>query len=272
MRGPTRQGFTLIELLVVIAIIAILAAILFPVFAQAREKARSASCQSNLKQIGLAAMMYGQDYDEIHLPMWTQGGPGYTGGGYRNWWMGLCQPYVKNLKLFECPSNPYNWRGYAQWGGGGQGPYAACVNYADSYIRFWGGYGMNWTAFNTQNAGGTGGCYGPGDRGDLGNWTKMARISSPAETIFVMDSNCVVVGRLPCWPNANSTAPTVGQCFDPEPTSGRGWCGCANQAAMGFLRHNGGGNILFDDGHVKWMRTSYNYRAGDPFYLWRTTK
>jgi prepilin-type processing-associated H-X9-DG protein len=100
----------------------------------------------------------------------------------------------------------------------------------------------------------------------------MARITSPAETIFVMDSNCLVVGRLRCWPNATSTAPTTGQCFDPEPTSGRGWCGCANQAGMGFLRHSGGGNILFDDGHVKWMRTTYNARPGDPFYLWRIIK
>src|ERR1051326_9363691 len=76
-RRPRREGFTLIELLVVIAIIAILAAILFPVFAQAREKARSTACTSNLKQIGTALMMYGQDYDE-QMPT----------GGYptlRNW-------------------------------------------------------------------------------------------------------------------------------------------------------------------------------------------
>src|SRR6476469_4926130 len=68
---PRRAGFTLIELLVVIAIIAILAAILFPVFAQAREKARQTSCTSNLKQIGMATRMYLQDYDETYLP-WGQ--------------------------------------------------------------------------------------------------------------------------------------------------------------------------------------------------------
>jgi prepilin-type N-terminal cleavage/methylation domain-containing protein/prepilin-type processing-associated H-X9-DG protein len=269
------QGFTLIELLVVIAIIAILAAILFPVFAQAREKARSASCQSNLKQIGLAAMMYSQDYDEVHLPMWTQGGPGYAGNnvGFRIWWMGLIQPYTKNIQLLECPSNPVAWRGLATWNGSGQGIYAPCRNTADSYIRFWGGYGMNWTSFSAQAAGGNRGCFGPGDRGELGMHTKMAAVTAPAETICVMDSHCIVVGRIPCYANVTSTAPTQGQCFDPEPTSGRGGCSInCIPSAMGFIRHTGGGNILFDDGHVKWMRTTYNARPGDPFYLWRIIK
>ena len=94
-----RRGFTLIELLVVIAIIAILAAILFPVFARAREKARQASCLSNIKQIGLASLMYAQDYDER-----MAGGCGPRWGGF--WQCGYMQifPYVKNMQLFECPS------------------------------------------------------------------------------------------------------------------------------------------------------------------------
>ena len=102
-----RRGFTLIELLVVIAIIAILAAILFPVFARARENARKANCLSNLKQIGTGMLMYAQDNDE-HLPV----------GGYyeilQAWpnsldtmtWRALVQPYLKNTAVYICPSAP----------------------------------------------------------------------------------------------------------------------------------------------------------------------
>lgn len=102
-----RRGFTLIELLVVIAIIAILAAILFPVFAQAREKARQTSCLSNFNQIAKAQMMYKQDNEETYTPfMW---GPGDGGFSY-NWqtcftWPQMIQPYVKNWQIHRCPSD-----------------------------------------------------------------------------------------------------------------------------------------------------------------------
>lgn len=95
-----RRGFTLIELLVVIAIIAILAAILFPVFARAREAARKTACLSNTKQIGTALMMYGQDYDEIICPSWNGTCPGLGCFG----WADLLYPYIKNEKVFDCPS------------------------------------------------------------------------------------------------------------------------------------------------------------------------
>ncbi len=97
--GPAHtrlKGFTLIELLVVIAIISILASILFPVFARARENARRSSCQSNLKQIGLGIMQYTQDYDE-QFPM----------GAYTNWtgaWPATTQPYIKSVQVFRCPT------------------------------------------------------------------------------------------------------------------------------------------------------------------------
>ncbi len=108
-----RRGFTLIELLVVIAIIAILAAILFPVFAKARAKARQASCLSNLKQLGLACLMYAQDYDEdLVWPFMTQSGPVKWPNGDMNTfdtWFRSVYPYVKNIHIYHCPTLPGRW-------------------------------------------------------------------------------------------------------------------------------------------------------------------
>ncbi len=111
-----RRGFTLIELLVVIAIIAILAAILFPVFARAREKARQTSCLSNLKQIGLAHQMYAQDYDETFLAGRYNGecmfGHYHDLGGnnaindYYGWWNHI-YPYINNTQVYRCPSEQW---------------------------------------------------------------------------------------------------------------------------------------------------------------------
>jgi prepilin-type N-terminal cleavage/methylation domain-containing protein/prepilin-type processing-associated H-X9-DG protein len=100
-----RRGFTLIELLVVIAIIAILAAILFPVFARARENARRSSCQSNMKQQALGVMQYTQDYDEKYPQAYWYKDDSSATGGYVHW-SAMIRPYVKSEQLFVCPSDP----------------------------------------------------------------------------------------------------------------------------------------------------------------------
>lgn len=116
----THRAFTLIELLVVIAIIAILAAILFPVFAQAREKARQAACLSNEKQMGLGLMQYTQDYDETYpCHQYYEAG---TGKFYS--WQTVVNPYVKSKDVYKCPSNPLN---ETQVAGGG-------TDYPISYV------------------------------------------------------------------------------------------------------------------------------------------
>jgi prepilin-type N-terminal cleavage/methylation domain-containing protein/prepilin-type processing-associated H-X9-DG protein len=102
------SAFTLIELLVVIAIIAILAAILFPVFAQARDKARQASCLSNNKQMGLALVAYSQDYDETYPRVYTNVAP----QGPRDWKNDI-EPYTKNSQIYICPSRGTQLYGYA---------------------------------------------------------------------------------------------------------------------------------------------------------------
>jgi len=147
------KGFTLIELLVVIAIIAILAAILFPVFARARENARKSTCQSNLKQMALAAMQYSQDYDETMVRTNIR----VADGTYRGW-VWLLQPYVKNTGIFTCPSRPT-----AKWDGTNPAVYA------------YHGYGF----FGIENVA----------NGGLGlSGRSMAEIKAPSEVAMFGDS------------------------------------------------------------------------------------
>jgi len=118
------RGFTLIELLVVIAIIAILAAILFPVFARAREKARQTACNSNMKQLATAGRMYSTDYDNRIVPYALNSDP----GGCAGWFLRL-EPYIKNQQIFNCPSTSgdgaadvwrrdYGLNNYMEWWNG----------------------------------------------------------------------------------------------------------------------------------------------------------
>ena len=124
------RGFTLIELLVVIAIIAILAAILFPVFSKAREKARQASCQSNLHQIGLAMRMYANDWDgrppRHDNPIPGMSDPRDSRFNFLNAWYDQIMPYMKNEQIIVCPSDTGGFPRVA-WD-----------------LAFWGSYAMNW--------------------------------------------------------------------------------------------------------------------------------
>jgi prepilin-type N-terminal cleavage/methylation domain-containing protein/prepilin-type processing-associated H-X9-DG protein len=155
-----RTGFTLIELLVVIAIIAILAAILFPVFAKAREKARQTSCLSNVKQLTLGVLQYAQDYDELLTPGYQYEGPD------TNWlisWMQLCQPYIKNAQVCVCPS----WSDTSHYTDGvnvAGGLQKAILIPYESYTTEWGG-------------------------GAAGQ--PLGKIPRPAETIYVFEEKAV---------------------------------------------------------------------------------
>jgi prepilin-type processing-associated H-X9-DG protein len=213
--------------LVVIAIIAILAAILFPVFARAREKARQASCQSNLKQLALANLMYANDYDEFYVPG-SRPQTGTPGNGI--WWMILLQPYIKNMQVLNCPSvsSPY-------WCGMG-----ACEgNAGQLYWRYVGGYGINRNAA-TRPDGTTLGYPGP-------TGAKESDVQDVTGTLLICDIRCVVAS-----PGVDGAAghPT----FDPE----------LPRTDWPQPRHNDGFNAAFCDGHVKWLKT---YRQGTDTYV-----
>jgi prepilin-type N-terminal cleavage/methylation domain-containing protein/prepilin-type processing-associated H-X9-DG protein len=240
-QGATRRttrGFTLIELLVVIAIIAILAAILFPVFARARENARRSSCQSNLKQISLGILQYTQDYDERY-PLTSTYGAGETIG-----WADAALPYIKSNQVYQCPSdstkgtttpsysgdytdyaynNALGNKGISQASAGSAGMAQAALLNSTLTIM---------VAEGSEGGGGAASVNGSQQYGGGSTyWTQGAREGS--------GGGCAL-------------GPLIGGYYK------------ATFRSTGGIRHLEGGNFAFADGHVKWYGGGINANQNDP--------
>ena len=213
----TRRGFTLIELLVVIAIIAILAAILFPVFAKAREKARQTSCLNNMKQLSLGMLQYVQDYDERFMMCRYADGRDnvpspMTGANVCPTWCELIYPYVKNSQVYICPSDSATRPTTFGTVGTNRG-------------NIW-SYGRNYGYFA-----------GTGGKATVNNSLTLSQFPQPAETIMLLETNGCNRGgpRLANWPGDGSISVDI-----------------AMTSTYCYPRHNEGTNLAYFDGHCKW--------------------
>jgi prepilin-type N-terminal cleavage/methylation domain-containing protein/prepilin-type processing-associated H-X9-DG protein len=242
----SRNGFTLIELLVVIAIIAILAAILFPVFAQARAKGRQAMCVSNLKQLGMGIMMYTQDNDE-YMPF------GYSYNIPRttelHYWQDIIRPYVKSEQMYLCPSAPqHTIVNYLR-------PPGAPASMPLDYIcnAAWGFEegdvfgGVNFS----RNVANTAGSF---TNGWGGSSISLAQFEDPAGTIAVFDARA---GYSEIWRHRQTDAyfNATGRCaWEWNGGAAANSVGCRN----GHIdkRHSDGFVAAFCDGHAKWIKNS----------------
>jgi prepilin-type N-terminal cleavage/methylation domain-containing protein/prepilin-type processing-associated H-X9-DG protein len=232
-----RRAFTLIELLVVIAIIAILAAILFPVFAQAREKARQATCLSNQKQISNALMMYVQDYDET-FPLANYDAPAPLGNVV---WMGIIDPYVKSgVASINTQLAQSNVR--SVW---------FCPSFFTSYPQGTAGepersYVVN---ANVMPACGAGIITSTGRVCTIPTPLTLAAIQTPAQLVAVAEFRG---GRV--WTNGHDTSNCQPITTPESWPQNQAYC-----AARG--RHSGGANVLLADGHAKWFKAPQTWNA-----------
>ena len=236
-RFGRKSGFTLIELLVVIAIIAILAAILFPVFARARENARRASCQSNLKQIGLAVMQYTQDYDEKY-PLLTNNysnagmfRSGYfVNAGFSETWADRLMPYAKSQQLFYCPSVS----------GGMPGGVSTVAKDFSSY-------GFNIFLFRYFNSD-----FGAAQDSNYA----VSAVQRPAEVVMLSDRRLGSLVNVGVWAHSAHYDGNLQLSYYAFPLDQRQGCGNAALYDPVGSRHLEGANYAFFDGHVKWMKTT----------------
>jgi len=257
----SRKGFTLIELLVVIAIIAILAAILFPVFAQAREKARGASCLSNVKQMTLGWVMYSQDYDET-FPQWkwdqSYSGGSVTPNNATSLWCNAIYPYIKNVQVFHCPSDARGITAQDSFGG--------WFNFDNTLIGFPDPMRKALMSYGTSEP-----------MTYLDGKQALAAMDKPAETFLVAD----MITPLSGWGGwddwvaaANANAPDsdprlhdilMRMAYPKGPACLSGFGGDfysgtirtdqINSAWDSCARHTNGNSIGFADGHAKWVQT-----------------
>jgi len=259
--GPGKNhGFTLIELLVVIAIIAILASILFPVFAQARAKARAATCLSNEKQIGLGLMMYTQDFDET-LPMASYAASAakpYCGitsvnSPFIPKWMDMLYPYIKNRGVFTCPDYPQKATG---------GPLKNYNTYVPQPLdSCTGGRPATNLGTYSQNGAYYGETLAPAS-GPAGQ--PIPRVAAPADTIFVLEMGepSGTLSATVSWINDTVNPVVKPRGFVPPTTPNVPFAapglwvtgGTLAQKAQVYLYHFEGMNLLFCDGHAKWMK------------------
>ncbi|RYX82660.1 DUF1559 domain-containing protein [bacterium] len=237
VRFCSKKAFTLIELLVVIAIIAILAAILFPVFARARENARRSSCQSNLKQIGLGILQYTQDYDEAYPQMYAGG----WAGRYR--WMDCTTPYIKSDQLFNCPSDSDASHKYI--------PVATTNTVVNPGSGAPTGFG-SYSASNAYwgNADTNGPEWGGPMSGSNGSANTTVRVDSPSTTYLVGDGN----GSFQlAWQWNNTQPATVDGSGNAISIHNSAVTASTYEGAV-VARHLETTNVLFCDGHVKSMK------------------